>query len=75
MTHPISTLHKSCSSAGERAQRKLWVEVLFLQTRWTTLSCRDLRDYMSKTSKKQELKIRREAGISSSLDTPKGNQL
>lgn len=51
-THPISALHTSCSSAGERAQRKLWVEVLFLQTRLTVLSCRDIRDYMSKNSKK-----------------------
>lgn len=42
-THPSSVLHTSCTTAEERAQRKLWVEVLFFQTRQLILPCRDLR--------------------------------
>lgn len=58
-THLISTLHTHCSSAGDRAHRKLWEEVLFWWTRQTILSCRDLWDYVLKTSKKTRLENRK----------------
>lgn len=58
-THLISTLHTRCLSAGDRAHRKLWGEVLFWWTRPTILSCRDLWDYVLKTSKKTKLENRK----------------
>lgn len=63
-----------CSSAGDRAHRKLWEEVLFCWTIWSVLSSRDLWDYVLKTSKKTKLKTGREACIASSLDTPEGSR-
>lgn len=49
-TNALGALHRSGSSAGERAPRKLWVEVLFLHTRQTILSYRALQGYVLKTS-------------------------
>lgn len=60
-THLISTLHTHCSSAGDRAHRKLWEEVLFWWTRQTILSCRDLWDCVENQqenkARKQEEKL------------------
>lgn len=49
-TNALGALHRSGSSVGERALRKLWVEVLFLHTRQTVLSYRALQGYVLKTS-------------------------
>lgn len=46
-----STTHTGCGGVGERAERKLREEVLFVQTRWVILCCRDIWGYMLKTSK------------------------